>query len=179
MTTSHANTRIRVVPQRIASCLLGTAWCYGLHHCDSPLLQIFIMMRSMDALSTLSSDDLADYDIISDGIRSLESSVADIGSPNKALTSGAVSASEPPPSQKAETTFGTPAFSPENIQSYVERALGSSGGTGTVRGNAVIKPVRVYVDGPFDGFNVASVYYSCFETADSSMLTRFVDMHYN
>ncbi|KAK7686428.1 hypothetical protein QCA50_010652 [Cerrena zonata] len=110
------------------------------------------MMRSIDAFSTLSSDDLADYDVISDGIRSLESSIADIGFQDRPLASGELH--EPPPSQKAKTTFGTPAFSAEDIQSYVERALGSSG-SGTIRGNALTKPVRVYVDGSFDGFNVA------------------------
>lgn len=152
----------------IASC---QDWTTGLS-----LLRIFTMMRSIDAVSTLSSDDLADYDIISDsGIRSLESSIADLGFQDRPLASG--EPSEPPPSQKARTTFGTPGFSAEDIQSYVERALGSSG-SGTIRGNALAKPVRVYVDGLFDGFNVASVLF-CFVYISFALLTYYLDMHCN
>ena len=37
------------------------------------------MRRSIDSASVLSNDDMSEYDIISDGQQSLESSIADLG----------------------------------------------------------------------------------------------------
>ena len=106
------------------------------------------MRRSFDASSMLSSDDLADYDIISEGQRSLESSIADLGLVDRV----APEVREPPPSQGAQERFGTPTLTPEDIQAYVRRNL--AGGGWREINDDVRKVVRVYVDGPFDPMNV-------------------------
>lgn len=109
----------------------------------------------MDGSSVLSTDDLADYDFVSDGHRSLESSIADLGQVER----NARDIQEPPPSQNARENFYTPALSVEEIQDYVKRAIAATGagfrehesGSGEVEQ----KVARVYVDGKFDGFNIA------------------------
>ena len=99
------------------------------------------MRRSIDAMSAFSNDDFAEYDFVSEGHRSRESSIADLSlgeDRNGVIT-------EPPPSQIARAVFGTPSWNAEDIQAYVQRALGLE-----------LKPhktVRVYVDGLFDPFN--------------------------
>ena len=109
----------------------------------------------MDASSVLSTDDLADYDVISDGPRSLESSIADLGLAEKPATE----IQEPPPTQMARENFYTPTLSVEDIQDYVKRAIAAAGAGfrehGTEEDETGLRVVRVYVDGKFDGFNIA------------------------
>ena len=100
----------------------------------------------MDVSSVLSSDDLADYDIISDGHRSLDSSIADLGLVDRSIPE----LREPPPTQAARERFGTPGLTPEDIQAYVHRALGVSWRQVDDEDLGV---VRVYVDGLFDPMN--------------------------
>ncbi|KAJ8095214.1 hypothetical protein PM082_010436 [Marasmius tenuissimus] len=110
----------------------------------------------MDASSL--SDELSDYDVISDpGHRSLESSVADL-----LLASPPGEIYEPPPLEEAKHCYATTKLSPQEIQSNVRSALGivSNTPTGTVRARgqsigADMRLKRVYVDGLFDNFNVA------------------------
>ncbi|KAF9071366.1 hypothetical protein BDP27DRAFT_1401517 [Rhodocollybia butyracea] len=84
------------------------------------------------------SDDLSDYDVISDpGRRSLESSVADL-----MLTP----ASEPPPAQEAYDKFATIRLTANDIQTNTRLSLG----LGANRDN---RTRRIYVDGAYDGFN--------------------------
>lgn len=98
------------------------------------------MRRSIDAMSAFSNDDFAEYDFVSEGQRSLESSVASLG-----LAEDSVARTqEPPPTQAARATFITPALTPEDIRTYVQRSLGPDG--------RIHKTVRVYVDGLFDPF---------------------------
>ncbi|KAG7093605.1 hypothetical protein E1B28_007271 [Marasmius oreades] len=102
------------------------------------------------------SDELSDYDVISDpGHRSWESSVADIlGSPQTEIH-------EPSPSEEAQQKFPTTKLSPQDIQNNVRSNFGTFSPIppGTVRTRGQILPdnklKRVYVDGSFDGFNVA------------------------
>ena len=101
------------------------------------------MRQSIDSASVLSNDDLADYDIISDGHRSLESSIADLGLVDRV----ALEVQEPPPSQAARERFGTPSLTPEDIRAYVRRALES---IGRRLPEDDLKIFRVYIDGPFD-----------------------------
>lgn len=111
--------------------------------------------RSLDGSSVLSTDDLADYDFISDGHRSLESSIADLGQFDR----NAKDIQEPPPSQNARENFYTPSLSVEDIQDYVKRAIAATGAGFREHENGSDeverKLVRVYVDGKFDGFNIA------------------------
>jgi len=100
--------------------------------------------RSIDASSVLSADDLSEYDMMSDGQRSLESSIADL------MERAYEDIREPPPSDAAKQQFLTPTFSAEDIQVYVQRF---TGGTSLARPD---KTIRVYVDGLFDPFNVSS-----------------------
>lgn len=111
----------------------------------SQLHQNKMMRRSMDVSSVLSSDDLADYDIISDGHRSLDSSIADLGLADRSTPE----MKEPPPSQAARDRFGTPALTPEDIQTYVQRTLEASGR----RLDSDLRVIRVYADGTFDPMN--------------------------
>ena len=96
------------------------------------------MRRSLDALSVLSTDDLADYDVISDGPRSLESSIADLGPPGPG--------GEPVPLPSAREKFDTVALTAEEIQAYVQRSLNASSAGGRAD---VVRTWRVYVDGVF------------------------------
>ncbi|KAI0331441.1 hypothetical protein GY45DRAFT_1322238 [Cubamyces sp. BRFM 1775] len=95
------------------------------------------MRRSLDALSVLSTDDLADYDVISDGPRSLESSIADLGQVPR------YSGSEPPPLPSAREKFDTVGLTAEEIQAHVRRSIGAAS-----RGDEA-RTWRVYVDGVF------------------------------
>ena len=99
------------------------------------------MRRSIDASSVFSNDDYAEYDFVSEGHRSLESSIADLGLGEERV----VEITEPPPSQTAKAVFGTPSLSAEDIQAYVQKALGSEA--------QLNKIVRIYADGLFDPFN--------------------------
>ncbi|KAI0629259.1 hypothetical protein C8Q77DRAFT_1142972 [Trametes polyzona] len=97
------------------------------------------MPRSPDALS-FSTEDLADYDVLSDGLRSLESSIADLDPIAKDA------GGEPAPLPTAREKFGdTVGLTAEDIQAYVQRSLGAPPGT---RANEK-KTWRVYVDGIF------------------------------
>lgn len=98
------------------------------------------MRRSLDVLSVLSTDDLADYDVISDGPRSLESSIADLG-PLPGPTG-----KEPAPLPSAREKFDTVALTTEEIQAYVQCSLSMSLAGG--RGDDT-RTWRVYVDGVF------------------------------
>ncbi|KAK7060907.1 hypothetical protein VNI00_000640 [Paramarasmius palmivorus] len=108
----------------------------------------------MDASSVL-SDDLSDYDVISDpGHRSLDSSIAD-------MLPGTIT--EPPPTQEAQEKFATVRLTAQEIQNNTRTALGIS--TPIHTGNGTIKSrrqslstdqhrtKRIYVDGIYDGFN--------------------------
>ncbi|EIW58731.1 uncharacterized protein TRAVEDRAFT_168464 [Trametes versicolor FP-101664 SS1] len=92
------------------------------------------MRRSTDALSVLSTDDLADYDVISDGPRSMESSIADLGQAPK------YAGGEPAPLPSAREKFDTVGLTAEDIQTHVQRSLGAQPDARTW---------RVYVDGVF------------------------------
>lgn len=93
------------------------------------------MRRSTDALSVLSTDDLADYDVISDGPRSMESSIADLGQAPK------YAGGEPAPLPSAKEKFDTVGLTTEDIQAYVQRSLGGM--------QPDARTWRVYVDGVF------------------------------
>lgn len=110
------------------------------------------------------SDDLRDYDIISDaGPPSLESSLADFGSAMPSSTPREI-----PPSAEARSRFDTAAMGAEDVQAAVQRTVrtksgagnGNGNGTGTVRRSMSRDPaerertVRVYVDGVFDVLHV-------------------------
>ncbi|CCL99664.1 uncharacterized protein FIBRA_01685 [Fibroporia radiculosa] len=105
------------------------------------------MRRSLDGSSVLSSDDLSDYDVISDGHQSLESSIADL---SHVGTDGA-DIREPSPSRPARDRFDTVGLSPADIQAYVRRALPPDAGA-RYAADADSRTVRVYVDGVFDPF---------------------------
>lgn len=107
------------------------------------------------------SDDLRDYDVISDaGPPSLESSLADFGSTLPSTPR------EIPPSAEARSRFDTAAMGAEDVQAAVQRTArtksgaGNGNGTGTVRRSMSRDPaerertVRVYVDGVFDILHV-------------------------
>ncbi|KAH9935052.1 hypothetical protein B0H21DRAFT_834697 [Amylocystis lapponica] len=104
--------------------------------------------RSLDVSSVLSNDDLAEYDIISDGPRSLESSIADLGHVNAT----AADMHEPPPSQAARDKFDTVAISADDIQAYVKRAAPATADHFRRSADGDQRAVRVYVDGVFDPF---------------------------
>lgn len=94
---------------------------------------------SMNA--SITSDDLAEYDVISEGgPRSLESSITDLPT----------DVSEPTPQQAAKDKFETVGLSSDDIQAYVRKALQakSSGVPDSER-----RLMRVYVDGIFDQFH--------------------------
>ncbi|CDO73267.1 hypothetical protein BN946_scf185008.g29 [Trametes cinnabarina] len=121
------------------------------------------MRRSVDALSVLSTDDLADYDVISDGPRSLESSIADLGqAPSR------FAGSEPAPLPSAKEKFDTVTLTAEDIQAYVRRSLGAS--TGSRADEARVW--RVYVDGVFGPLTPrCPILVSC---KDGGVLTRAI-----
>lgn len=99
------------------------------------------------ALSEATSDDLRDYDVISAGQQSLESSIADLDQDSLHLTPH-----EPPAAPAAKEAFDTAALTAEEIQAYVQKAV-----NGASKRNRTSDPaertVRVYVDGVFDVFN--------------------------
>jgi len=105
------------------------------------------MRRSLDTSSVLSNDDLSDYDVISDGHRSLESSIADLSH----VDTDAADIREPPPLQAARQRFDTVALSANDIQTYVQKAS-TSAANARWSGDEAARTVRVYVDGIFDPF---------------------------
>lgn len=163
-------------------------------------------MSSLSTSQTL-SDDLADYDVISEnGSRSLESSIADLNTydPSEELefpsdphtrnssniASHAVPSTaqntvrgrerdsnstplnfrvspgrsnwEPEPLQPAKDRFETARLTPDQIQDYVRKSLEESHSLPPIYGHGQVLvekmgTVRVYVDGLFDGLNVAYV----------------------
>ncbi|OBZ74259.1 hypothetical protein A0H81_06036 [Grifola frondosa] len=102
------------------------------------------MRRSLDVSSILSSDDLADYDVISDGPRSLESSIADLGHVD------GLDIHEPMPLAAAKEKFDTVSLSTEDIQTYVQRAIGSSATSSQRHRDGETRAIRVYVEGYLD-----------------------------
>jgi hypothetical protein len=121
------------------------------------------MMDASTSLSVL-SDDLSDYDVISEaGHASADSSIADFDHiPAQVPT-------EPAIPQAARENFYTASLSPENIQAYVRKALGVNavGGVATNGHTTQSKTMRVYVDGIFDVFSVGFVSVSVGEGVDS------------
>ncbi|KZT27876.1 Nucleotidylyl transferase [Neolentinus lepideus HHB14362 ss-1] len=95
--------------------------------------------------TSVTSDDL-DYDIISNGPRSLESSIDDLGHVDTH------DIPEPPPTEAAREKLKTVSLTAEDIQAYVQRALGASP-IGQQRGDVDRRMMRVYVDGVYDGFH--------------------------
>jgi hypothetical protein len=103
----------------------------------------------MDASSAL-SDDLSDYDIISNSSqRSIESSIADLGHvPGKTASE----VYEPSPSQVARDKFETVKLTADDVQTFVRKALDINISPNP-KSNSQNRTVRVYVDGVFDAFN--------------------------
>ena len=156
----------------------------------------------MSSLSTSQtfSDDLADYDVISEGgSRSLESSIADLNAydpseelefpsdphtrnsstvpstarntvrykerdPDSNLLNFRVSSRrsnwEPEPLQPAKDRFETVRLTADQIQDHVRKSLEESHSLPPIYGHGQVLvekmgTIRVYVDGLFDGLNVA------------------------
>ena len=153
----------------------------------------------MGSLSTSQtfSDDLADYEVVSEGgSRSLESSIADLNTydpseelefpsdPHTPNSSGSGSHIvpltaqntlrskdnsrvsprrsnwEPEPLQPAKDRFETARLTADQIQDYVRKSLEESHSLPHIYGHGQVLvekmgTVRVYVDGLFDGLNVA------------------------
>ncbi|TDL21127.1 hypothetical protein BD410DRAFT_804543 [Rickenella mellea] len=128
------------------------------------------------ALSEAASDDLRDYDVISSGHRSLDSSIAELDPPTAGLQSlsfgdssdsadyalafaggsgngdGDGSAGrEPRPTKAAREEFEWAGVGREEVQAYVSKSLGA----GALKSNE--RPVTVYVDGVFDVLNVPTL----------------------
>lgn len=120
------------------------------------------------------SDDLTDYDVISDADPpSLESSIADLHDSRSSLPvspGGSIlprpTIRELLPSQDARVLYETPGMTAADVQAFVQRALRGSGAPSkdTIRGNSSVahyteheRTVRVYIDGVFDVFHVAFV----------------------
>ncbi|KAF5338405.1 hypothetical protein D9611_012492 [Ephemerocybe angulata] len=99
-----------------------------------------------DTPATVFSDD-DEYDLISNPghDRSLDSSLAEL--PSRLQGSDVP---EPPPSQAARDKLETAKWSSDEIQAYVRKTLGLAPETHLRR------TVRVYVDGPFDVFNIGN-----------------------
>ncbi|TFY63023.1 hypothetical protein EVJ58_g3485 [Rhodofomes roseus] len=106
------------------------------------------MRRSLDVMSVLSSDDLSDYDVISDGHQSLESSIADLGH----VAGGAATLREPAPLPAAQERFDTIALTADDIQDYVQKAVPAAAPAFKRGSDGELRTVRVYVDGVFDPF---------------------------
>ncbi|OCB87955.1 hypothetical protein A7U60_g4912 [Sanghuangporus baumii] len=113
------------------------------------------------------SDDLNDYDVISDhDPRSLESSIADLRLESPSVAPVVRPPRELPPSEEAKIMFETAAYSAEDVQAYIQRSVVGPG-KGAVRrpersrsrgpGEQREKTFRVYVDGIFDTFHVGIV----------------------
>ena len=163
-------------------------------------------MSSTLSTSQTLSDDLADYDVISEsGSRSLESSITDLNTydpseelefpsdphtrnssnggshtvpstaqntvrgkdrdlnsnfPNPRVPSRRGNQWEPEPLQPARDRFETARLAPDQIQDYVRKSLEESHSLPLVYGHGQVLVekmgiVRVYVDGLFDGLDVA------------------------
>ena len=91
--------------------------------------------------SVASADDLADYDIISEGPRSLESSITDLPT----------DVPEPAPLPAAKDKFDTVCLTADEIQKYVRKAL--EGRSPAAIEYSEHRHTRVYVDGIFDGLH--------------------------
>ncbi|KAL5478684.1 hypothetical protein ACEPAI_1961 [Sanghuangporus weigelae] len=112
------------------------------------------------------SDDLNDYDVISDhDPRSLESSIADLRLESPSVAAVVRPPRELPPSEEAKIMFESAAYSAEDVQAYVQRSVVGPG-KGAVRHRERSrsrgpgereKTFRVYVDGIFDTFHVGTV----------------------
>ncbi|EAU90554.2 choline-phosphate cytidylyltransferase [Coprinopsis cinerea okayama7 len=89
-----------------------------------------------------------EYDLVSN--HSLESSVADLSGTRVQ----GKDIKEPEPTPTARERFETINWTPEEIQTYVRKALSLSSAQEVGVNH---KTVRVYVDGPFDMFNVGHV----------------------
>ncbi|KIY52999.1 hypothetical protein FISHEDRAFT_34147 [Fistulina hepatica ATCC 64428] len=102
----------------------------------------------MDA-SSMSGDDLSDYDVISTQ-SDLECSLADLQ-----MLAGRQGADlfEPPPVPAAQRSFPTIGWSARDIQAFVRTALGRYRNENAPAADS-LRCVRVYVDGLFDGFDV-------------------------
>ncbi|KAF9782473.1 hypothetical protein BJ322DRAFT_1144235 [Thelephora terrestris] len=120
-------------------------------------------MSSLSFSQTL-SDDLADYDVISEnGSRSLESSIADLNTydPSEELEVSPTRAIlEPQPLQPAKDRFETARLTAAQIQDYVRNSLEESHSLPPIYGHGQVLvekmgTVRIYVDGLFDGLGVA------------------------
>ncbi|THH08766.1 hypothetical protein EW145_g2482 [Phellinidium pouzarii] len=100
------------------------------------------------------SDDLNDYDVISDADpRSLDSSIADLDS-----NSGARPAREIPASDEAKNRYETATMTTEDVQAFVRRSIRGPGpSTRRSRSREREKTFRVYVDGIFDTLHVGTV----------------------
>lgn len=111
------------------------------------------MRRSLDATSMFSTDDLSDYDVISDGHNSLESSIADLGH-----VAGSAALREPAPLQPARDHYDTAALSADDIQAYVRNASPAAAASALTRSaDGEFRTVRVYVDGVWDPFQARCV----------------------
>lgn len=110
------------------------------------------MRRSIDSSSVLSNDDLSEYDFVSDGQQSLESSMADLGLADKTPAIGPVY--EPAPTKAAEELFGTPGLMAGNIQAYIRANVGVDTTAARQSEAGSRRTVRIYVDGLFDPFDV-------------------------
>lgn len=96
------------------------------------------------AFSEPTSDDLHDYDVISAGHISPESSIADLGQ--------APVVQEIPPSPAAKELYETVLYSSDQIQDYVSKFVN---GSVAIKSPFILeKAVRVYVDGLFDVLHV-------------------------
>jgi choline-phosphate cytidylyltransferase len=108
---------------------------------------------TMDTSSV--SDDLSDYDVISEASHhSLDSSLADLGHVPGQTASEVY---EPPPSQIAKDKFETVSLTAEEIRVFVSKFLEleslSNGKTNHLSRLSDRRTIRVYVDGLFDGFH--------------------------
>ncbi|KAH9924741.1 uncharacterized protein B0H18DRAFT_1172766 [Fomitopsis serialis] len=112
------------------------------------------MRRSLDVVSVFSSDDLSDYDVISDGHQSLESSIADLGH----VAGGAATFREPPPLQSAQERFDTVALTADDIQAYVQKVVPATVPAFQRASDGEQRTVRVYVDGVFDPLQASEAF---------------------
>jgi choline-phosphate cytidylyltransferase len=103
--------------------------------------------RGSISANSVTSDDLAEYDVVSSGLRSLESSVDDLSGGRRSTD-----VYEPPPAQDATEKFATAALTSEDVRAYVrhhvEKMVGGERSAVWER-----RTVRVYVDGLYDGFH--------------------------
>ncbi|KAI5117101.1 hypothetical protein M0805_009728 [Coniferiporia weirii] len=106
------------------------------------------------------SDDLNDYDVISDADpRSLESSIADLDS---TFGPGVRAVREIPASEEAKTQYETAAMTAEDVRAFVQRSVKSAMSAQPTQRSRSRGPgerektYRVYVDGTFDIFHAGT-----------------------